>query len=55
MLAASPKEGLHIVAGDGRAVEILEAQRPGKRMMLAKDMLRGVELPVGAAVHKVES
>lgn len=55
VLAASPKEGLHIVAGDGRAVEILEAQRPGKRMMPATDMLRGVEIAVGAAVGEVES
>lgn len=55
VLVASAKEGLHIVAGDGRAVEILEAQRPGKRMMPAKDMLRGIELAIGATVDEAES
>lgn len=45
ILVANQKDGLHISANDGRAVEILEIQRPGKRMMQATAMLQGVEIP----------
>ncbi len=37
-------EGLTIACGTG-AVEVLEAQRQGKRAMVAEDFLRGMELP----------
>ncbi|MCI2399737.1 methionyl-tRNA formyltransferase [Aliiroseovarius subalbicans] len=36
--------GLVIACGDG-AVEVLSAQRPGKRAMQAQDFLRGFEMP----------
>ncbi len=36
--------GLKIACGDG-AVEILQAQRPGKRAMAADEFLRGIDLP----------
>lgn len=36
--------GLTIACGEG-AIEVLRAQRPGKRAMEAEDFLRGVELP----------
>lgn len=36
--------GLTIACGEG-AVEVLSAQRPGKKPMQAEDFLRGVELP----------
>lgn len=37
-------DGLTIACGDG-AVEILKAQRQGKRPMIAEDLLRGFDLP----------
>lgn len=37
-------DGLTIACGDG-AVEVLRAQRPGKRAMEAKDFLRGFNMP----------
>ncbi len=36
--------GLTVACGDG-AVEILQAQRPGKRVMAADEFLRGIDLP----------
>ncbi len=36
--------GLTVACGDG-AVEILQAQRPGKRAMAADEFLRGIDLP----------
>ncbi len=36
--------GLKVACGDG-AVEILQAQRPGKRVMAADEFLRGIDLP----------
>lgn len=47
ILCADRKNGLHISANDQRAIEILEIQRPGKRMMDATAMLQGVEIPTG--------
>ena len=37
-------DGFTIACGSG-AVEIMQAQRPGKRPMQAKDVLRGLKLP----------
>ena len=37
-------DGLTIACGDG-AVEILSAQRPGKRAMESAEFLRGVQMP----------
>jgi len=50
ILYADAQTGLHIAANDGHAVEILEIQRPGKKMMDARAMLQGYELSVGAVV-----
>ncbi len=36
--------GLTVACGDG-AVKILQAQRPGKRVMAAEEFLRGIDLP----------
>jgi len=36
-----------IAAGDG-AVQILSAQREGKRAMLIDDVLKGMEMPAGS-------
>lgn len=51
VLCADRRQGLHIVAGDGRAIEVLEAQRPSKKMIAAKDMLQGFEIPLGTHVE----
>lgn len=51
VLCADRKQGLHIVAGDQQAVEILEAQRPSKKMISAKDMLQGYEIAIGIDVE----
>lgn len=48
VVEATSKTGLHIACGDGRAVEIIEAQRPSKKMIRAKDMLQGHAIAVGA-------
>ncbi len=37
-------DGLTIACGDG-AVEVLRAQRPGKRVMIAAEFLRGFDMP----------
>ncbi|WP_323034855.1 methionyl-tRNA formyltransferase [Pararhodobacter sp.] len=39
--------GLQVACGDG-AIDILKAQREGKRPMTAEDLLRGIDLPVGS-------
>ncbi len=44
VLQALPELGLTIACGSG-AIEVLSAQRPGKRAMAASDLLRGFELP----------
>ena len=44
VLHASPETGLIIACGTG-AIEVISAQRPGKRAMPASDLLRGFELP----------
>ncbi len=38
-------DGFRVVCGDGRAVQIMSAQRPGKRAMDTADFLRGARLP----------
>lgn len=44
---ADGAHGLHIVCGDGRAIEVLELQRPGKRAMDARTCLLGMSLAPG--------
>lgn len=44
LLQASPETGLIIACGAG-AIEVISAQRPGKRAMAASDLLRGFDLP----------
>lgn len=44
VLQASPETGLIIACGTG-AIEVISAQRPGKRAMPASDLLRGFEFP----------
>mgnify|MGYP002552624514 CR=1 FL=1 len=46
VLAASPKEGLVIAAGEG-AVRVLQLQAPGGKQMAAADYLRGHPAQVG--------
>lgn len=50
-ILASRKDGWHIATGDGRAVQIIEAQRPNKRMMATTDMLQGYDIPSGSNVE----
>jgi len=47
ILAASASEGLHVACGDG-AVEILELQLEGKRVMTARDAMASRVLTAGA-------
>lgn len=51
ILLANHENGLHIAAGDGKAVEILEIQRPGKNSMSAKQLLQGYEIAEGILVE----
>lgn len=51
---ASPKQGLFVAAADGRCVEWLEVQRPGKRPMPACDALHGFCLPAGTSLDPDE-
>lgn len=51
ILRADRQDGLHLSGGDGHAVEILEIQRPSKRMMTAREMLQGYEIPTGIVVE----
>ncbi|MCR9080092.1 MAG: methionyl-tRNA formyltransferase [Hyphomonadaceae bacterium] len=39
---------LLVQCGDGRAVRLLNAQKPGSKAMEAEDLLRGVPIPAGA-------
>lgn len=48
---ADGTSGLHIVCGDGRAIEVLELQRPGKRAMDARTCLLGMSLATGLALE----
>lgn len=48
---ADAQSGLHIAANDGRAVEILEIQRPGKKMIDARAMLQGYDIATGKIVR----
>ena len=49
VLGAGPGR-LWVACGDGGAVEILEAQRPGRRPMAAEELLRGLDLGAGATL-----
>lgn len=51
IICADRKQGLHISAGDAHAVEILEIQRPGKKMIPARDMLQGVTIQAQQTVQ----
>lgn len=47
---ASAREGLHIVCAEGTVLEILEAQRPGKKVMTASALLTGFQIEEGGLV-----
>lgn len=51
ILCADRQNGLHLAGADGRALEILEIQRPSKKMMAARDMLQGFEIPTQTVVE----
>lgn len=48
VIEATSKTGLHIACGQGTVVEILDIQRPSKKMIRAKEMLQGYAIAVGA-------
>jgi methionyl-tRNA formyltransferase len=48
IIAASAIEGLHVACGDGRAVELVDLQLEGKRIMSARDAMAARTLAVGA-------
>ncbi|MEO1190071.1 MAG: methionyl-tRNA formyltransferase, partial [Pseudomonadota bacterium] len=41
-------ENLLVQCGDGGAVRLLKAQKPGSKAMEAADLLRGLSIPAGA-------
>lgn len=47
IIAASALEGLHIACGDGHAVELLDLQLEGKRVMSARDAMAAKTLAAG--------
>lgn len=53
VVLADADSGLHVACGDGRAVEILEMQRAGKRVMPARTCLLGMSMPEPAAFEPV--
>lgn len=48
VVAASSKDGLHIACGQGSVLELLEAQRPGKKSMTAAILLAGYSIEIGS-------
>lgn len=48
ILLADSSKGLKVVSGDGKVIEILELQAPGKKKMEARAYLRGHGLPEGS-------
>lgn len=53
VVLADADSGLHVACGDGKAVEILEMQRAGKRVMPARTCLLGMSMPDAAAFEPV--
>ena len=47
IIAASPIDGVHVVCGDGRAIELVDVQLEGKRVMNARDLLAARALAAG--------
>lgn len=47
IVCSSPKEGLRVLCGDGRTLELMEIQIRGGKRMAARDFLRGHAMPVG--------
>lgn len=55
IVEANAKTGLHIACGHGSVVEILEAQRPGKRAMTSSVLLTGYTIATGAIASPVDA
>jgi len=47
IIAASALDGLHVACGDGRAIEVLDLQLEGKRVMSARDAMAARTLAAG--------
>jgi methionyl-tRNA formyltransferase len=48
IIAASPIDGVHVVCGDERAIELVDVQLEGKRVMNARELLASRALAVGS-------
>jgi methionyl-tRNA formyltransferase len=48
ILLASPNDGLHVACGDGTALEVIDLQLEGKRVMSARDLMASKTLVAGA-------
>lgn len=48
IVAASASDGVHVVCGDGHAVELIDVQLEGKRVMSARDLLASKALTAGS-------
>jgi methionyl-tRNA formyltransferase len=48
IIAASALDGVHVVCGDGHAIELVDVQLEGKRVMNARDLLAAKALAAGS-------
>jgi methionyl-tRNA formyltransferase len=48
IVAASAVDGLHVACGEGSAIELVDVQLEGKRVMSARDAMAANILPIGA-------
>jgi len=48
IIAASVSDGVHVACGDGSAIELVEVQLEGKRVMSARDLLASQALALGS-------
>lgn len=48
VVTASPADGVHVACGDGHAIELVDVQLEGKRVMSARDLLASKALAAGA-------
>lgn len=48
IIAASTMDGLHVACGDGAAIELVDIQLEGKRVMNARDAMASKALTIGA-------
>ncbi len=48
IVAASALDGLHVACGDGNAIELLDVQLEGKRVMSAREAMAAKALVAGA-------